>query len=162
MLALATSLFVAALLIFPELLQRAIINWFIPLKTIDRSRSEELARAVFSVVVPLLVALYLVHEVQFLHRLIFYQYAGAPPSITPRSDLKNLFSCIVSDDAFKRAGEGFYEVLGRLWQSAWPFVLTFYLLCAVIALFIAGQLRSTDGFGNGVSATNSPSRLSGP
>lgn len=141
MLALATSLFVAALLVFPELLQRTIINGFIPLKTIDRSRSEQLARAVFSVVIPLLIALYLVHAFQFLHRIVFHQYVSTTTAITPRADLKTFFSCLVSDERFKAAGDGFYDALGRLWQSAWPFVFTFYLLCGLIAVAIGLATR---------------------
>lgn len=135
MLALATSLLVAGLLILPELLQRVIIGLFIPLRTIDRGRSEQLARALFSVFIPLVLTVWLVSKIRFLHHLVFFQYTQLADK-SPRGDLKILFYGLVSDDVFKRSSNEFFQALGRTWHSAWPVIVTFYGICCAIAVLI--------------------------
>ena len=147
MLALAASLLVALLLVIPELLQRAAISFFIPLKTIDRSRSEQLARSLFSVLLPLGATLALVHSFRPLHDRVFSQYiSGAGLSV--RTDAKTLFSSLASDEVFRKVGDAFYLALGREWASMWRFLLIFYALCIAIGVSIGvatlnyGQIRS--------------------
>lgn len=56
-----------------------------------------------------------------------------------------LFSCIASDDAFKRNESGFYPALGRTWHSLWPVLLTFYFICIAIAI---GMGQATKNYGS--------------
>jgi hypothetical protein len=85
--------------------------------------------------------MYGVHQIHPLHRFIFHQYVEAS-GISARADARMLFSCIASDEAFKRNEAGFYPALGRTWHSLWPVLLTFYCVCIAIAIGMGEATRN--------------------
>jgi hypothetical protein len=140
LIALATSIIVALLLVVPELLQRLIISKIIPLKTLLRSRSEELGRALFSIVIPLYVTIVSVRSWTFLHNWVFSAYSQLPND-SATSDLKTLFSCIASDQIFREERVWFFAALGRIWHSSLWFLLCFYSLCSLISVLMGVATR---------------------
>jgi hypothetical protein len=143
LLTIATSLLIATLLVIPEIVQSAILKRYFTPKTTDRSKTDQLARSLFSVLIPLFVTAYFFHRFGFLHHVALHQYYEAT-GVSPRSDLKTLFSCLASDDLFKQAGDGFYVVLNRIWHSFLPMLWVFYALNIAVALGIG---FSTQNYG---------------
>lgn len=124
-------------------MQSAILRRYFTPKTTDRTKTDQLARSLFSVLGPLFVTVYLFHRFGFLHNLAFHRYSEET-GISPRSDFKTFFSCLASDDLFKQAGDGFYVVLNRIWHSFLPMLVVFYVLNILVALGIG---FSTQNYG---------------
>jgi hypothetical protein len=145
LLALAASIALAAYLVIPELLYRMVLGRFLPLRSVLRSRSEELGRALFSIAVPFFIALLLVHYIPG-----FRSWPGHDPGehIFRVADYKLLCSSMLNEKVFENNESLFYVALHRSAFRQLHFIFWYYTIVMAeaglmgLAARFYGRLRS--------------------
>ena len=98
MLAITVSLLTAIYLLGPDFVSRLILAFVVPRRTIQQSKSEEIARAVLTALIPLVLAVLWTAW----HRTVVWQ------NIKP--DLKTVFSGLYSEKLFEKDPARFFRV----------------------------------------------------
>ncbi len=137
MIALAASVVLALYLIVPGLLSRTIYQFFIPLKVVAGTTTEEATRAVATAALPFLVALLMVWYVPGADR---FPLRADHPELRG-ADYKLVASCLYSEPKFDAAGQAFWDAFSRTWHRQGLFLFWYYLLTGATALglgYLAG------------------------
>ncbi|MCU1310321.1 MAG: hypothetical protein JWO20_1446 [Candidatus Angelobacter sp.] len=141
MLALATSLIVALYLIAPELLFRLAFSKFLPLKSIIRTKAEELGRALFTIAIPFIIAVFLVHHVPLVKD---WPLSLEDSRNQKLSDYKIFAAAIISDKALEGTKEQFLEAVPRIASRQGRFLFWFYL-CTMLEGVVMGLATANYG-----------------
>jgi hypothetical protein len=130
--ALVISALVAAYLLIPNALFRFILGLFVPLRAFQERKTEDLTRAVVTLVTVFLVALFAVWHIPIVesHPLNF------PDTIQLRSsDYRIVFSGLYSESSFKDSGTKFWDALSRTVDRQIRFAWWYYLMVGLWAGF---------------------------
>ena len=141
MIALAASVVLALYLIVPGLLSRTIYQFFIPLRAVSGTTTEEATRAVAMSALPFVLALLLVWCVPGPDR---FPLRADHPELR-NADYKLVASCIYSEQKFDAAGQAFWDSFNRTWHRQGLFLFWYYLLTGFTALglgYLAGAYGS--------------------
>lgn len=130
MIALVISVLVAAYLLIPNALFRFILGLFVPLRAFQERKTEDLTRAVVTLVIVFFVALFAVWHIPGVqsHPLDF------PDTTQLRaSDYRMVFGGLYSEASFRESGPRFWEALSRTVDRQIRFAVWYYLMVAAWA-----------------------------
>jgi hypothetical protein len=110
LIALVASIAIGCYVVIPELLFRLLFSKFIPLRSITRTHSEELGRSLFTIAIPLLLAIWAVRTVPVVKQ---WPFAFPDTSEMRKADYQTVASGIYSESLVKGKEIAFYESIGR-------------------------------------------------
>ena len=130
MIALVISSLIAAYLLVPNALFRFVLGLFVPLRVFQERKTEDLTRAVITLVVVFFAALVAVWYIPGVkhHPLNF-----SDTSQIRSSDYRLVFSSLYSESIFKESGPRFWESLSRAIDRQIRFAFWYYVLVAIWA-----------------------------
>jgi hypothetical protein len=128
--ALCASLVLALYLVIPSLLFRALSRFFIPLRIVAGTTTQEVARAFLTAAIPFLLALVALQHLP----------SGAPtPAVQPQAtgqDYRLVASSLYSEQTFREAKQAFWDSLGRVARRQSRFLGWYYSLVMAEGLLV--------------------------
>jgi hypothetical protein len=140
MLALVITLLTALYLVGPDFVSRLILGWVVPRRIIQQSRSEEVARAILTSLIPLTGA---VLWASLRHAVVW-------ESVKPA--LKTVFSGLYSEKMFEADPSAFFSAAKAAWFANLSIAWRLYLLLIAYAflrdiiLVNYGAIRNSQSF----------------
>jgi hypothetical protein len=132
--ALAFSALIAIYLLIPNALFRFFLNQFVPVKVFQGSRTEELTRAVVTLVFAFWLAIL---AVWYLPICRSYPFPFSDNPAQKSSDYIVIASGFYNEAMFKDYGHLFWEALGRTFRRQGRMVCWYYSFCVVFAVLYA-------------------------
>jgi hypothetical protein len=138
-LALLASVVVFLYGILPGMLFRAIFSAFLPLRSFERTRTDEIRFSVLVCVVPFVLALVMVWSVPGARDWPL-PFADTPQQ--RNADYRTLLDAAVSDRVFEENRPAFWQAAGRSSRRHGRFLVWYYLLVSVEALTLGWLSRT--------------------
>jgi hypothetical protein len=134
MLALIASGALVAYVLIPGALYRSLFSLFIPPRSFQRTRADEIRFAVMAGFIPLVLALLLAFEINWSSQHPF----SFPNDTVPqrRADYRTVFGDAYSEDAFKRDPAQFWHALNHVLRRQARILFWYYLALASEAIFL--------------------------
>lgn len=144
MIALVLSSLIALYLLIPNAWFRFVLGLFFPLRVFQERKTEDLTRAVVTLVLVFFAALIAVWYVPVVnsHPLSF-----SDTSQLRSADYRLVFSCLYSESTFKESGPRFWDAMSRSIDRQIRFVCWYYLLVTVWAWFSGWLIKNYYRFG---------------
>jgi hypothetical protein len=121
--ALSASIILTLYLLIPGSIFGLILGLFVPLRSFDRTRGEEILRGVLSTLLPFILSLLLVWMVKPFDT---HPFAFPDTSQARRADYKLVVSGLYSEDLFKHSGDLFWKALTRTGRRQGRFLVWYY------------------------------------
>jgi hypothetical protein len=137
MLAITVTLLTALYLLGPDFVSRFILGFVVPRRVLQQNKSEEIARAVITALIPLTVA---VLWTSWQHAIVWH-------NIKP--DLKTVFTGLYSEQAFRGNEGGFFAASKSVWFAnlaiAWRLyaILIVYSIGVDLIILNYGAIRNS-------------------
>jgi hypothetical protein len=120
--ALCASLVLALYLVIPSLLFRALSRFFIPLRIVAGTPTQEVARAFLTAAMPFLLAWAAIHQLPA-------GVVGMPlQAQATGQDYKLVASCLYSEQTFRDSKQAFWDSFGRVARRQSQFLGWYYVL----------------------------------
>ena len=130
MIALSASLVLALYLVLPSLLFRALSRFFIPLRIVSGTPTQEVARAFLTAAIPFLLAL----------GVICHMPPGGlgtqSQAQATGQDYKLVASCLYSEQTFRDSKQAFWDSFGRVARRQSQFLAWYYALVMAEGLLV--------------------------
>jgi hypothetical protein len=140
MLAITVSLLTAIYLLGPDFFSRLILGFVVPRRLIQQSKSEEIARAVLTALIPLTLAVLWTAW----HQTVVW------PSLKP--ELKTVFSGLYSEKAFDKNPDAFFGAAKAVWSANWSIAWRLYAMLITYSILVDvvivnyGRIRNSKWF----------------
>ena len=128
MIALCASLVLALYLVIPSLLFRALSRFFIPLRIVAGTPTQEVARAFLTAALPFLLAVGVLRHLPPAGTSLQTQASG--------QDYKLVASCLYSEQTFREAKQTFWDSFGRVARRQSRFLAWYYALVLAEGLLV--------------------------
>jgi hypothetical protein len=148
MLAITVSLLTAIYLLGPDFISRLILGFVVPRRVLQQNKSEEIARAVLTALIPLTLAVL----------WTAWHHPGLWESIKP--DLKTVFAGLYSETDFKADPPGFFRAAKSVWLANLSVAWRLYALLIAYAIVVNLIILNYGAIRNSKWASKAPWRRS--
>jgi hypothetical protein len=144
--AVAFSALIAAYLLVPHALFRFVLSFFLPVRAIEESKTEEITRAVATLLFFFILATVLVHWIPFFET---YPWPFRDTPEIRKFDYVTVLNGLHSETLFKDYGQTFWNALFRTLQRQGRMLVWYYVVVGIAAALLGflskyyGWMRTT-------------------